>query len=354
MDFDYIILGQGVSGTFLSYYLHKAGKKVLVIDDGETFTASRIASGVINPVTGRRVVETWMINEIMPFAVNAYEQLGNEIGASVIQQCNVLSFHANVQMKQAFENRLPEDNNYLSTPSNEEELKQYFHFYLGVGETSPCYLADMQKLMAGWRKILLENGSLLEEKFDWNDCTVNENSVTYKTITAQKIFCCEGAAGVRNPYFTLLPYAKNKGEVLIMEISGLPRTHIYKQGLTIVPWKEDLFWIGSPYEWNYSDTHPTAAFKIKTQIQLQQWLKLPYKIIDHWAAERPANVERRPFAGLHPLMPSVGILNGMGTKGCSLAPYFAHQLTEHLMNNSPINPLADIARFTKVLGRQVI
>ena len=350
---DYIILGQGISGTFLSYYLRKAGKRILVIDDAETFTASRIASGVINPVTGRRVVETWMINEIMPFSVNAYHELGNEINSTVIQQCNVLSFHASVQMKQAFDNRLPEDNSYLNIPTNEEALHQYFHFYLGVGETNPCYLADIQQLMLGWRKILIADNLLWEEKFDWNDCTVSEQNIRYKNITAEKIFCCEGSAGVHNPYFTLLPYAKNKGEVIIAEIPDLPRTNIYKQGLTIVPWKEDLFWIGSPYEWNYADTHPTAAFKIKTQLQLQQWLKLPYTILDHWAAERPANVERRPFVGLHPNMPSIGILNGMGTKGCSLAPFFANELTEHLINRTPINPLADVRRFAKVLSRNI-
>ncbi len=350
---DYIILGQGISGTFLSYYLQKAGKKIMVIDDAETYTASRIASGVINPVTGRRVVETWMINDIMPFAVDAYQQLGNEIDATVIQQCNVLSFHASVQMKLAFEDRLPDANKYLRTPDNEESLHDYFNFYLGVGETNPCYLADIQALLLGWRKKLTDNYLLLEEKFDWVDCTVSESSVTYKNVSAEKIICCEGSAGVRNPYFSLLPYAKNKGEVIIAEIPGLPRTNIYKQGLTIVPWKEDLFWIGSPYEWNYSDTNPTAAFKIKTQLQLQQWLKLPYKILDHWAAERPANVERRPFVGFHPLMPSIGILNGMGTKGCSLAPYFANELKEYLIKDAPINPLADVRRFSKVLSRQV-
>jgi glycine/D-amino acid oxidase-like deaminating enzyme len=90
-------------------------------------------------------------------------------------------------------------------------------------------------------------------------------------------------------------------------------------------------------------------FRIKVQLQLQQWMKLPYKIVDQWAAERPANRERRPFSGLHPLMPSVGILNGMGTKGCSLAPFFAFELTQHLLNNTPINPLADIKRFDKIL-----
>jgi len=349
MYFDYIILGQGVSGTFLSYYLQKEGKTVLVIDDGEKYTASRIASGVINPVTGRRVVETWMINDIMPFALNAYQELEQQINVTLIQQCNILSFHSSLQMKQAFEHRLPEANKYLKIPAHEEALQDYFNFSLGVGETSPCYLADIQQLILGWRKKLAEREALLEMKFDWKDALITNEGIRYHDITAKKIICCEGALGVSNPYFRSLPYAKNKGEVLIVEIPDLPRKNIYKQGLTIVPWKENLFWIGSPYEWNYSDTRPTAAFKIKTQLQLQQWLKLPYRIVDHWAAERPANTERRPFVGVHPLHASVGILNGMGTKGCSLAPYFANELTQSLMNHTPINPLADIRRFSKIL-----
>ena len=351
MEVDYIILGQGVSGTFLSYYLQKAGKKILVIDDNQPFTASKIASGVINPITGRRVVRTWMIDEIMPFAANAYQEIGNEIKETLIQQCNILNFHPSLQMKQAFDDRMPEDHDLLSKPENEAELNQYFNFNFGVSETNPCWLADMQATLAGWRKKLADNNLLLEEKFNWDDCIVKEDSITYKDITAEKIFCCEGAPGARNPYFELLPYSKNKGEVIIAKIPGLPRTNIFKQSLTIVPWKDDLFWIGSPYEWNYSDVNPTAMFRVKTQLQLQQWLKLPYQIMDQWAAERPANVERRPFAGLHPLLPSVGILNGMGTKGCSLAPFFAHELAQYVINKTPINPLADVNRFQKILSR---
>ncbi len=351
MEVDYIILGQGVSGTFLSYYLYKAGKKIVVIDDAQTFTASKIASGVINPITGRRVVRTWMIDEIMPFAANAYREIGEAVHESLIQQCNILNFHPSLQMKQAFDDRMPEDRDLLFKPDNEPELQQYFNFHFGVSETNPCWLADIQATLKGWRKKLSDSHLLLEEPFDWKDCAVKDDSVTYKDITAQKIFCCEGATGAHNPYFEALPYARNKGEVLITELPGLPRTHIFKQSLTIVPWKDNLFWIGSPYEWNYADVNPTATFRIKTQLQLQQWLKLPYKIVDHWAAERPANVERRPFVGLHPQMPSIGILNGMGTKGCSLAPFFAHELTQHLLNHAPLNPLVDIKRFHKILER---
>jgi hypothetical protein len=39
----------------------------------------------------------------------------------------------------------------------------------------------------------------------------------------------------------------------------------------------------------------------------------------------------------------------MGTKGCSLAPYFTKQLLEHLEQATPIEPEANIARFETIL-----
>jgi hypothetical protein len=41
----------------------------------------------------------------------------------------------------------------------------------------------------------------------------------------------------------------------------------------------------------------------------------------------------------------------MGTKGCSLAPYFARQLVEKLKGTGTINPLADISRFEKIIRK---
>lgn len=170
-------------------------------------------------------------------------------------------------------------------------------------------------------------------------------------IHASAIICCEGAAGLQNPYFHLLPYAPNKGQAIIAEINNLPVTHIYKQGINLVPWKDKLWWIGSTYEWNFTDSNPSPDFRQKVETHLQQWLKLPFTILDHMAAERPANMERRPFVGMHPIHNTVGLFNGMGTKGCSLAPYFAHQFTASLVNHEEMMPAADIRRFNRILSR---
>lgn len=344
-DSEYIIVGQGICGTLLSYYLHKVGKKILVYDEAKPFTSSKVASGVINPVTGRRIVRTWMIEDVMPFAVNLYQQLEAELNISIIQQTNILDFHPTAQMQLAFDERLPQETQYLKKVENAEQWQQYFNYPFGIGETNPCWLVDVQNLMTAWRNQLKKNNQLIEETFNINN--FKPSTLSLKPL----VIFCDGVAGFKNPYFKNLPYSRMKGEALIVSITGLPRRNIYKQGFNIVPWKEDLWWVGSSYEWQFENLEPTEAFRKKMEMQLSNFLKIPYTIIDHIAAERPANMERRPFVGLHPLHKNIGILNGMGTKGCSLAPYFAYELTEHLINAKPINPLADVQRFSKILSR---
>ncbi|GAC1437925.1 MAG: FAD-dependent oxidoreductase [Sediminibacterium sp.] len=350
MNIDYLIIGQGISGSFLSWNLLKAGKTVVVIDESKPHTASKVASGVINPVTGRRIVRTWEIEKLMPFAVAAYRQLEQEWAIPLIRQCNILDFHPTPQMMLAFRERLPIEHAYLRVPANAEAWRTYFNYPFGIGEIDPCWLIDLNGLLTKWRRQLHQNGQLLEEKFSWQQCRVATDHIIYKNITARKILCCEGVAGFDNPYFNLLPYARNKGQAIIAKIPGLPGNNIYKQGINIVPWQDDLFWIGSTYEWDFTDTEPSPDFREKVEAQLNHWLKLPYQIVDHIASERPANLERRPFTGLHPVTGSVGIFNGMGTKGCSLAPYFASEFAGHLVNGTPLTPQVDVRRFSKILS----
>ena len=115
--------------------------------------------------------------------------------------------------------------------------------------------------------------------------------------------------------------------------------------------EKNLFWVGASYVWDFDDANATDAFRQNTEQVLRQWLKIPFTIVEHRSGLRPATLERRPFVGMHPVHPSLGILNGMGTKGCSLAPFFARQLTDHLLYEEPIAKDADVSRFKKILSK---
>lgn len=353
MTTDFLIIGQGICGTFLSYYLQKEGKSVIVMDDANPDSPSRIAAGMINPVTGRRLVTVWMVNEILPYAWKAYTELGNELSVTAISQKNIIDFFPNPFMRESFLQKMETGDHYVHAYPEQNHFNAFFNYDFGCGEIRPVYTAHLESILPAWRAILDKAGFLRRERFELDQLQVSADKVVYKDITATKIIFCDGAAGFENPYFKQLPFAPNKGEALIAEIPGLPDHNVYKKSMTIVPLaQKDIFWIGASYIWDFGNADPTREFRESTENVLKSWLKIPFKIVDHRSGLRPATLERRPFVGLHPLHPSVGILNGMGTKGCSLAPFFAKQLTDYLLYDLPIAKDADVRRFEKVLSRR--
>jgi len=351
MVVDYLIIGQGISGTWLSYYLEKANKSFIVIDNDQSNSASRVAAGIINPVTGRRIVKTWMIDDLLSFLIPAYAELGNELNIKAIEKKSLIDFHPTPQMKIAFDERVKENVDLLFHPDDQWQYQNIFNYDFGFGEVDPCYIVNLKEILPEWRKKLLSNNQLQEENFQIAELKHTDAAINYKNIKAEKIIFCDGIHSSQNSFFKNLPFALNKGEALLIEAPGIPSTHIFKKGMMLTSIQKDLFWLGSNYLWEFPDDQPTEQFRRQTELLLRSWLKVSFTIVDHKASVRPANIERRPFVGFHPTYKNIGILNGMGTKGCSLAPYFAKQLTDHLINKSRILPEAGINRFSKILMR---
>jgi glycine/D-amino acid oxidase-like deaminating enzyme len=355
MKTDILIIGQGICGSFLAWWLEQTGLSFVVIDEAKPLTASKAAAGLINPVTGRRIVKTWMIDELLPFADEAYRRFGQDLGIACIQQTHIVDFFPSAQMRIAFLERLGEDPQFLELPKDQHDWRELFQYELGYGLVGSCRLIDLPGLLAASRARIKQMGCLVEERFDQGGLIV-DTGIRYKDILADLIIFCDGVESCGSPYFSKLPFAPNKGEALLVEIPDLQRLpsdsrSVFKKGINLVPWQEGLYWAGSSYEWSFEHAGPTETFRYRTESILRDWLKIPFNIVDHLASVRPATLERRPFVGFHPVYPTIGMLNGMGSKGCSLAPYFAHQLVQHITDGAAIRPDADLKRFSKVLSR---
>ncbi len=352
MQTNCLIIGQGISGTWLSYYLEKEGVDYLVIDNNASETPSKRAAGLINPVTGRRHVQVWMADELLPFSLEAYRELGDVLNIKVISEKSIIDFFPSPQMRLSFTDRVNEKAAYISMDEKVGAYSSYFNYEFGYGQISPAYTAHLETLLPAWRKHLIETGKLLEEDFETNALKIESQGVKYKNIEAKKIIFCDGNSSASSSWFKNLPFAPNKGEAITLDIPELPSDFIYKKGLTLAPLATPgQWWVGSSYQWQFDNALPTEEFKVKTIQLLNQWLKIPYTITGHYAAVRPATLQRRPFVGFHPLYAEVGILNGMGTKGCSLAPYFAKQLVDNILYQKKIAPEADVNRHSKILSK---
>ena len=84
-EVDYIIVGQGLAGTFLSYFLRQKGYNLLVVDNAYEGCSSMVAAGIINPITGRQFNKSWLIDDILPFAIDTYRKLETLLNQQILR-----------------------------------------------------------------------------------------------------------------------------------------------------------------------------------------------------------------------------------------------------------------------------
>ena len=339
---DYLIIGQGIAGTMLSWFLLQAGKKVIVMDDAKPNSASRVAAGIINPVSGRRFEPAWMYDTIYPFAKATYLQLSALLQVPVFTARQLWTVFPSAQMRDAFLHKTTV-NDYTEFPSAmryESLLDQPFGAAIVNGAT-----VNLRALLPAYRQYLATQGALMEAHFDIAALEITPDGVIYGDITAGKILFCDGVATTALPFFKTVKFLPNKGEVLMVKVPGLETTDIIKKGITLVPQEDGLFWAGSSFIWDYEDDYPTVKQREVLENSLKQLLKVPYEVVDHLSAVRPSGNDRRPIAGFHPSYPSIGIFNGLGTKGCSLAPFMAAHFRDVLVANAPLMPEISLQRY---------
>jgi glycine/D-amino acid oxidase-like deaminating enzyme len=136
-----------------------------------------------------------------------------------------------------------------------------------------------------------------------------------------------------------------KGEILTIQCDDLPEEFILLSGIFLIPMGNKKFRAGSTYEWNFPHELPTDEGKLKLLKLLDEFLKLPYSVIDHRAGVRPTVKDRRPLIGSHPEHENVFLFNGMGTKGVQLIPYFADHFVGVLEKGKTLSGEVDVRRF---------
>ncbi len=344
---DYIIVGQGLAGSLLAYKLLQRGMKVRIFDNHHKGAASAIAAGIINPITGRRFAKSWRIDEFLPFAKSFYQELEQSFNIKIFHDRSVLRFlNGNKDINDWYGRSSWEGfGKYMKEYEEMEKLAGLFYLPFGIGEISPAAQIDIPVLIRSLQNYFKEENIIDFQNVDYQSIQIDSLKCQLNGYETKQLIFCEGHQAQHNPLFKTLLFEPAKGEVLFLKIPNLDFNHLLKHKLMLAPLGNDLYWTGSNYEWNALDDQPTEAFKLDFIKKLKDTLKLPFEVIDHKAAIRPTIKDRRPVLGRHPKFPSIAIFNGLGTKGASLAPFWAKEMTDHLIDNKPLDPEVDILRY---------
>jgi len=342
---DYIIVGQGIAGSILAYQLIRRNRHIVVVDQGYTNSSSDVAVGLFNPFTGRKFTKTWNAEVIFPFLHQFYPEMERDLDEQFFFPCPIFRPFRNIV----------EQNDWIGKSSN-NAYKMFVHSIERSGQLQDVYcehggvttkmsgFVRTEKLLSASRRYIDQMAHLKEEQFDHDAIEYFEDHVVYKGIRARKIIFCSGHVASSEGAFTWLPFRPVNGEVLYLS-SGVNNEAVYNRGCFITPKLDGLHRCGSTYNWRDLSTVPTAAARAEILGKLQSLVKWDVAVHDQKAGIRPATADRRPIIGQHPVKDKLIIFNGLGTKGVSLAPYYAGQLIKCLEEGKNLDKEVNIERY---------
>lgn len=334
---NYTIIGQGLAGSTLAFFLLKEGQNVQIFDNPEIASSSKVAAGIYNPVTGKRLVKTWLADEIFPFLEDFYPQLEKELNAKFFFPMPLFHPFPDVATQKFFKSdHISEDFfDFCSLEFDNVYRKEIVNSDLGGITMKHAGWVDLKVMLGAFREYFLEREIL-------NETTYSPNLGDNVTIF------CEGYNGKFNPHFGYLPFNPVKGEIVDVETQDLDLQEIINQGVFVIPIEKDTFRLGATYKWDILDAVPTEEGAIILTEKYHKLMKPNMRILSQQAGVRPATKDRRPFLGMHPAIENIGIFNGFGSKGVSLAPFFGKQFTDFLVHQKELHPEVNINRFASL------
>lgn len=338
-----LIVGQGLAGTLLAWQLIRLGQRVVVVDREEALSSSKVAGGIVTPITGMRMVKTWRLDEFYPAAREFYRWVENELGKTVYFEIPIQRLFKNTVEQAEFDRRIKEPGFADYVLDKGVPDKSGLCADAGGFLMQGAYLEVVRFLQAS-RLWLIERESYQVGEVNPGSLGISPSGVQWNGIHFDQVVFCEGWTGRGNPFFDWVPFKPTKGEVLEIQCEGLGGHRIINRGGFIAPLGNQRFRAGSTYEWEQLDNLPTQAAKEVICEKIRSMTDLPFEVIGHKAGLRPVIHESKALLGRHPSEQRLAFFNGLGFKGVLNGPFLSAMLARHLVEGSPVEEEVDVRK----------
>lgn len=336
--FDFIVLGQGLAGTLIASELISRGKTVLVLDNARPNSASRVAAGLYNPLTFKRLNFAWNAVEALPLMKKVYGRIEEKLGEKCRFTIPIRRYFPDSESHEAF--LLKQDLPLYEPVLGETDDRHEF----GSGLVHRGGYVDLKVLLPGFRKWLESKGWFAEETVEDHDIEVNPIGVRVGQHSADHLIFCRGVRDVESPFWSHLPLKPAKGEILVVKAPELSQESVHNNGKFVLPVGDSKFRTGSTYTWDDINEEPTEEGKQQILAKFQELHPEPVEVVEHVAGIRPTVRDRRPLVGTHPDENRFSILNGLGTRGVMIGPWCAIQLADYLLEGGELNREISVER----------
>lgn len=305
------ITGMGLAGCCLAWQRHFRGQEFDWEDDDREGASSRMAAGLINPVTGMNFSVSWRLAEFLPEAVDFYRRVEDVLGRRLWFPLPVW--------------RMVGDKEW---PKLSGKLE-------GAAE----WIERVDGDVPGWRAAVVLKGGGRVAVREFCEGTRDYFAAARREAQADgKRVLCEGAAGLMAG--RLGRHRCAKGEILTVRAEWPEDRVLIGGGGWLVPVGEGCFKAGSTYGWELLDGKPTPEGRARIEEILRLLGGGEFDVTGHEAGIRPIVRKSQPVIGA--LADGRVVFNGLGSKGSLYAPGVAERLNAWLCGEAGIEAELDV------------
>lgn len=339
MQVDTLIVGQGLAGSLLARRLSVSGT-VAVVDPGEP-NATRVAAGLMTPLTGRKFRLTAEYPALFARAREVYGALG------VFHPVSVYRMFADPDQRAAGLSR-----------AADPDCAPFVERVLSEPNTLDTDLADgfggvlMRGAWVDLPRLLDETRSWLGERWVCGRATPAEmadgaDGVRWQGVHARQVVWCDGwRAMLPGGLWADVPWQPAKGEALDLLSDAPMKDIVLNRDGWALPLGGGRWRTGTNWDWAVQDEVPTAAQREKLLARFTGYFAAAprVEVTGQVAGVRPCTPDNRPCLGRHPERRHHYLLNGLGPRGTVWAPTVAGHLEALLLREAPVPAELDVAR----------
>lgn len=274
----YTIFGQGLAGTCLAWAFIKRGATFEIYDPG-LGGSSRVAAGLINPITGKNFEPSWKIEEFHPEALAFYQEIAKKLETTFWFPLPIL--------------RLASTGKELQKICSKLDQEHVTPWLSGIITPAPSDFEGAIELRGGGRCDVLAFIDKSREHFE--KLGILHTDTLEASDSPETQILCTGSTGlIRNEMGS---HRCAKGEILTVK-ADWPASHIrIGAGGWLVPIGAGKFRVGSTYEWDELDESPTPFGQNRISEICRKLGGQNFEIIDHVAGIRPIVRRSQPLIG---------------------------------------------------------
>lgn len=353
------MLGAGLAGSAVAWQAHWRGWSVAIVDRQDAHSSSRVAAGLVTPITGSRAAASWRWEDFYPEANLFYARVERDSECSFWCVESALRAFRSESERELYKRKWLQ----LESPTEQDSIHvSPYTVPVPVGLKAPygmccigpaarldtcAYLSATRRFFESIDAFHLCNLDCDTDIFFDSLSTTNSVKIPTLQLSAKCIVFCQGIAARENKFFANLPLHPARGDILEVQSSGVDCELVLHHDAWSVPIGQHCYLVGATYDRFESDPEAPSelqADRFRSEL-MQRWESVAsgtfesgqHKVLGQRWAVRPASYDRHPLLGVHELHSNAFCLNGLGSKGTLMAPLLASNIID-AMTGAAIEP----------------